>query len=288
LDTQLLKAFLAVAESGSFSAAADKIHLTQPAISKRIALLEEQLNTRLFDRIARQVSLTEAGLALLPRAELILREIANTQQLIDDLSGEVTGRLRLAISHHIGLHRLPPILKEFTRRYQDVAIDVDFMDSEKAYEAVLHDKFEVAAITLALKPHEKIAAHCVWPDPLVFMAAKRHPLTRLPKKSLEALCRYPAIIPSLSTYTGRIIRKLFEERGLPLKTALDTNYLETIKMMTTIGLGWSVLPASMLDGELVKLEIPDVSLIRNLGYIHHREKTLSNAARAFIKLLDSV
>ena len=219
--------------------------------------------------------------------ELILREMANTRQLIDDLSGEVAGHLRLAISHHIGLHRLPPILKEFTQKYPKVTIDVDFMDSEKAYEAVQHGKFEVAAITLALRPHEKIAAHCIWPDPLIFMAAKYHPLAQLSSITLKELCQYPAIIPSLSTYTGRIIRNLFDEQGLPLKTALDTNYLETIKMMATIGLGWSVLPASMLDAEVVKLEIPNISLSRELGYIHHQEKTLSNAARAFINLLNA-
>ncbi len=90
MDTQLLEAFLAVAETGSFSAAAERVHITQPAISKRIAQLEGILGRRLFDRISRTISLTEAGRALLPRAERILLELRATRQAIQDLSGHVS------------------------------------------------------------------------------------------------------------------------------------------------------------------------------------------------------
>ena len=106
MDTQNLKAFLLVAESGSFSLAAEKLHLTQPADSKRVAQLEEQLDTHLFDRIGRNVSITEAGEALLPHARAVQLELQAAEQSVRDLAGEVTGQLRLATSHHIGLHRL--------------------------------------------------------------------------------------------------------------------------------------------------------------------------------------
>ena len=151
MDNQNLKAFITVAELGSFSEAADSLYLTQSAISKRIALLEQQIGKRLFDRIARQVSLTEAGNELLPRARRILQEYENALQAINDLSGEASGTLRLAISHHLGLHRLPPILKQFAQQYPNVTLDIEFMDSEKAYEQVLHGESEVAVITLALE-----------------------------------------------------------------------------------------------------------------------------------------
>ena len=289
MDTQLLEAFIAVAESGSFSIAAERIHVTQPAVSKRIALLEEQLNSRLFDRIARSVTLTEAGAALLPRANHILREIADTAQAINDLSGDISGRLRLAISHHIGLHRLPPILKQFAQNYSDVTIDVDFMDSEKAYEGILQGRFEVAVITLAPEAHPKIEAKTIWPDPLVFMVSEDHPLfskNATPKNpTLDNLRNYPAILPGLSTYTGRMTRALFEQQNVPLPPTMTTNYLETIKMMVSIGLGWSLLPKSMLEDGIRTVEIPNIQIQRELGYIHHREKSLSNAAKAFIHLL---
>jgi DNA-binding transcriptional LysR family regulator len=290
MDTQLLEAFIAVAESNSFSGAAEKIHLTQPAVSKRIALLEEQLNCRLFDRIARSVTLTEAGEALLPRANHILQEIAGTTQAINDLSGEITGRLRLAISHHIGLHRLPPILKQFAQNYPEVTIDVDFMDSEKAYEGILQGRFEVAAITLAPEAHPKIEAKIIWPDPLVFMVSEDHPLLaksqlKETNPTLENLRNHPAILPGLGTYTGRMTRALFEQQNVPLPPTMTTNYLETIKMMVSIGLGWSLLPKSMLEPGIRAVAISGIQIHRELGYIHHREKSLSNAAKAFIHLL---
>ncbi len=152
MDSQLLEAFIAVAETGSFSAAAERVHVTQPAISKRIAQLEEQLDCRLFDRFSRTIYLTEAGHALRPRAERILRELADTRQAIHDLSGQVAGKLHIAISHHIGLHRLPPVLKRFAGLNPEVSLEVDFMDSEVGYEGVLQGRFEVAVVSAGTPP----------------------------------------------------------------------------------------------------------------------------------------
>lgn len=286
MDTQLLEAFLAVAETGSFSLAADKVHLTQPAISKRVAQLESQLETRLFDRIARTTTLTEAGRALLPRAERILQELTETRQAIRDLSGDVAGRLRLAISHHIGLHRLPALLKDFAGRYAEVTVDVEFMDSEVAYEAILHGKFEVAVITLSPEQHPRIVANTVWSDPLLLVVSADHPLSFSASVRLPELCQYPAILPGENTYTGRMIKQAFTRKGINLQASMATNYLETIKMLVSVGLGWSMLPTTMMDASIAQLHCPGMHLSRKLGYIHHREKTLSNAARAFIQLLE--
>lgn len=107
MDLANLNAFIAIAETGSFSGAGERLHLTQPAISKRIAGLEQQLKVRLFDRLGREVGLTEAGRALLPRAYQILNVLDDTRRALTNLTGEVSGRLTLATSHHIGLHRLP-------------------------------------------------------------------------------------------------------------------------------------------------------------------------------------
>lgn len=108
MDLASLNAFIAIAETGSFSEAGERLHLTQPAVSKRIASLEQQLSVRLFDRLGREVSLTEAGRALLPRAYQILNVLDDTRRALSNLSGDISGRLTLATSHHIGLHRLPP------------------------------------------------------------------------------------------------------------------------------------------------------------------------------------
>ncbi|MCJ8268451.1 MAG: LysR family transcriptional regulator, partial [Psychrosphaera sp.] len=107
MDTQNLQAFYTTATVGSFSEAAKQLHLTQPAVSKRIANLEAQLGCSLFDRIGRQISLTQAGNALLPKARSILQQIQGVVRLMDDISGNITGQLSIATSHHIGMHRLP-------------------------------------------------------------------------------------------------------------------------------------------------------------------------------------
>ena len=287
MDNQNLKAFITVANSGSFSESAEQLHLTQSAISKRIAQLEHQIGKKLFDRIARRVTLTEAGTELLPRALRILQEYENALQAINDLSGEASGTLRLAISHHLGLHRLPPVLKQFAQQYPKVTLDIEFMDSEKAYEQVLHGQSEVAIITLALESHHNIHSQKIWNDPLRFICAQDHPLTTLTKPELKDLAEYPIILPGLNTYTGRIIQNLFQQEGIPLKAPMSTNYLETISTMVEIGLGWSVLPETLVR-ELHVMPFEQVSIARELGYIHHMKRSLSNAAVAFLGMMDAV
>lgn len=190
MDLANLNAFIAIAETGSFSGAGERLHLTQPAISKRIAGLEQQLKVRLFDRLGREVGLTEAGRALLPRAYQILNVLDDTRRALTNLTGEVSGRLTLATSHHIGLHRLPPVLRTFTREYPNVALDIQFLDSEVAYEEILHGRAEVAVITLAPEPHSLVRATPVWDDPWI---SWWRPNTAWPITALSALPTLPAI-----------------------------------------------------------------------------------------------
>ena len=285
MDNQSLKAFVTVANCGSFSQAAEQLHLTQSAVSKRIANLEHQTGKKLFDRIARQVSLTEAGNALLPRAQHILQEYAAAVQAINDLSGDTKGTLHIAISHHLGLHRLPPTLKAFASKYPEVNLNIEFMDSEKAYEQVLQGKSEVAVITLALEQHPNIYSRRIWSDPLQFICASNHTLAKIDRPSLKDLAQYPVILPGINTYTGRIIQNLFESQGIPLTAPMSTNYLETISTMVEIGLGWSMLPQTLIKN-LHVMPIKHSRVARELGYIHHTKRSLSNAAVAFIKMLE--
>lgn len=287
MDVQNLKAFVAVAECASFSAAAQQLHLTQPAISKRIALLENELDTALFDRIGRRARLTQAGDRLLIRARSVLQELRLADQEIRDLSATVSGSLNIATSHHIGLHRLPPVLRQFSDRYPEVRLNIEFTDSEKAHDAVLRGDIELAIITMALDESSHIDARTLWHDPLVFVAGPDHPLCQQKPLTLPELAARENVLPSLDTYTGQIVKRLFEQQKLALDTLMTTNYLETIKMMVNVGLGWGVLPRTMLDSSLVELEVPGHSLSRELGYIVHQRHSLSNAARAMVDLLSA-
>lgn len=281
-----LKAFIIVAEYQSFSQAAERLHLTQPAVSKRIALLESQIGARLFDRIGRTVSLTEAGRTLEPRARDILARVEDTQRIIGGLEGSVTGPLSMATSHHIGLWRLPEVLKDYARQYPDVTLDLHFMDSEIAHEQIKQGNLELGVITLAPTHHERLASTLIWRDDLVFMCSKEHPLSESKQMQLSDFAEFPAILPDMTTFTGRIVKDLFDQCGLRLTMSMSTNYLETIRMLVTIGLGWSVLPRTMVGADLIELQVEGVSISRELGVIHHRNRTLSNAGRAFLELLN--
>jgi len=287
MDLATLNAFIAIAETGSFSLAGERLHLTQPAVSKRLAALESQLKVRLFDRLGREVSLTEAGRALLPRAYQILNVLDDTRRALTNLTGDVSGRLCLATSHHIGLHRLPPLLRTFTRRFPEVNLDIRFLDSEIAYEEVLHGRAELAVITLAPQTAAPVSATRVWDDPLDFVVAPEHPLAQKAGITLADVARYPAVFPGGNTFTHHIAQRLFEREGLTPNITMSTNYMETIKMMVSIGIAWSVLPRTMLDEQVVRLPLPDVQLRRQLGYIVHTDRTLSNAAKAFMTLLEA-
>lgn len=286
MDTQDLRIFLSVAEHGSFSIAAEHVHLTQPAVSKRIANLEQELGVRLFDRISRKISLTEAGSIFQSRARTLIHELEITQSAMTSLKHGPAGSLALAISHHLGLHRFPPLLQEYAARYSEVILDVRFVDSERAYEAVVQGSVDIAVITLAPEPQPSVKAHLLWDDPLYFVCARNHPLADLEQPTLADLSMHGCLLPSLATYTGRIIKQQFDHQGLALKPVMTTNYLETLAKMTEIGLGWSVLPSTLLTDALLKLKIGS-PLQRQLGVIHHHQRTLSRAAEALLDLLQT-
>lgn len=290
MDTQSLQAFLAVAETQSFSRAAEQLHLTQPAISKRIATLESQVEARLFDRIGRRIALTEAGSVLLPQARRILFTVEDSRRALANLSGQVSGPLTLATSHHIGLHRLPPVLKQYTQRYPSVALDLHFLDSEFAYRGVRDGSLEIAVVTLAPHPVEQLHVVELWRDRLCFVCASDHPLAAQAHQSalsLVDLCQHNCVMPGAKTFTGSLIAQRFEQAGLELPVSMATNYLETLKMMCSVGLGWSLLPEIMVDSDLVELSVDTPPIYRPLGYLVHTSRTLSNAALRMIEQLEN-
>ncbi|MDE2407111.1 MAG: LysR family transcriptional regulator [Xanthomonadaceae bacterium] len=284
MDLANLAAFVAVAEHGGFSAAAEQLHITQPAVSKRIAQLEASLDARLFDRLGRQVVPTEAGRTLLPRAQRLLADADDARRALREVGEGVGGTLRFATSHHIGLHRLPPLLRRFAGKYPQVELDIRFMDSEQAWNEVLQGRIELALTTLgpATPP---LQATSLWHDPLCFVAAATHPLAQRKTLALADLSAHSAVLPDPGTFTHRIVAEAFASRGLPLRLRMTTHSLETLKMLASVGLAWSVLPQTLLDRSLRVLPLRGVKLSRELGLVTHTGRTPSRAAQAFTQLL---
>ena len=284
MDSNSLRAFLTIVDQGSFSEAAELLHLTQPAISKRLAALENQLGVSLIDRSHRQIRLTEAGTRLLPHARRILDEIHNARVSLSPDNEELAGELQIIASHHIGLHHLPNWLRKFTSDYPEVRLNLQFMESDAAYAQMRKRNAELAFVTLSDSMESHFMVYEQWPDPMAFVVGPEHELAARKSVTLKDLARYPAILPDTTTATYRAVSRLFLEANLPLQQQIPTNYLETIKMMTSVGLGWSVLPISMLDESSHKLDI-GFSVSRVLGAVGLSGRQLSLAAKALLEIV---
>lgn len=284
LDLHALQAFVAVARWESFSGAAEHLFLTQPAVSKRVAGLEASLGQPLFDRIGRRVTLTEAGRALLPRARALLEEAEALTRVVAAAGDSIAGPLIMGTSHHIGLRRLPPVLRSFTQQFPEVQLDIRFMSSEAACLAVEAGELELAVVTLPRGREPRLTSTAVWDDPLEVTVSPQHPLARKRRVSLEQLVAHPAVLPGADTYTRSILMEALRPYELAPRVVMSTDYLETLRMLVATGLGWSLLPADMAKPELVHLSTP-LNLSRQLGIVEHRRRNRSRAAEAMCQLL---
>lgn len=294
MDFNTLEVFVSAADTGSFSRAAEHCFMTQSAVSKRIASLEADLGTALFDRVGRNIHLTEAGETFLASSRRLLADLQASREAVRTLGEDVAGRLKLATSHHVGIHRLPPVLREFVRRFPAVELDLVFMDSEQACAGVAEGSLELAIVTLPDKPAAKLETQLIWPDPLVIVAAPDHPLVcKQPRRSRQrppqTLVEHAAVLPGRGTVTRRILLNALEPHGVSPRTSLETNYLETIKMLVSVGIGWSALPANMLDDSVAKVPVRGLAMRRELGCVTQRDRSLTRAAEALrVLLVDSV
>ncbi len=287
MQTEAIRAFVTVCDQGSFQAAANALHLSQPTISKRLASLETRLGHELFDRVGRGVALTEAGRAYLPHARELLAVVQDGRRALDNLHVETTGPLRLALSHHVGLHRMPEVLRAYVARHPNVTPEIVFLDSEAACRSVVNGDCELAVITLPTPPHPGLVEDCIWNDPMSVFVGQDHALANAGQVNVADLARYPAVLPPVESYTYDIVAAALAPYGLPLDPRMTSHYLETLRMLAGVGIGWTVLPTSMQHPELTRLELPGVHIERRLGAIRHPRRSLSNAARALLTMLDA-
>ncbi len=315
MDIAALQAFIAVARDKSFSKASERLFITQPAVSKRVAALEAELGVELFNRIARSVSLTEAGSQLLDKAQALVAQAEELQRFASNLDDEIAGNLTVSIAHHIGLYRMQPILRRFKNQFPKVHLDIRFEDSEQAFHSVEQGDSEFAVITLPKSLPTNIYAETVWHDELDIVVAQDHALAQSGRERLvlAELAQYPCVLTAKETETHQILQRLFAKNKLDLQVQMQTNSLETLKMLVGAGIGWSLLPTTMLSKERLNkavlqqgisykerlaegstTQITQSSLVvldtghklkRELGLVLHSKRSLSNAAGALRELI---
>ncbi|BCU65953.1 hypothetical protein F941_00395 [Acinetobacter bouvetii DSM 14964 = CIP 107468] len=284
MNLAAFEAFVKVMETGSISLAADQLFITQPAVTKRIHSLEEYFGVKLFESAGRGVQPTHASHSLLPKVKSWLNELGDIHNTLSHEQGQVQGKLKIGTSHHIGLHHLPSHLRNYVQQFPEVTLDVHFVDSEQAHEQVLAGDLELAFLTLPPQLDERLKYVTIWNDPLVFAASPFHPLAQKQNLSLEDLIQYPSLLPASQTYTSQITLAEFEKQGVKPKITMSNNPLESIRMLVSIGLGWSVLPKTLLNQDLKQLDIP-LEMNRQLGMVWHPARTQSKAAEALVNIM---
>ena len=284
MNLAAFEAFVKVMETGSISMAADLLFITQPAVTKRIHSLEDYFGVKLFESAGRGVQATHAAHSLLPKVKSWLNELGDIHHTLSHEQGEVRGKLKIGTSHHIGLHHLPAHLKNYVQQFPEVKLDVHFVDSEQAHEQVLAGDLELAFLTLPPQGDDRLKYITIWEDPLVFVVAPFHPLAQKKNLKLEDLTEYPSLLPAAQTYTSQITLAEFEKKGLKPKISMSNNPLESIRMLVSIGLGWSVLPKTLLNQDLHQLDIR-FEMNRQLGMVWHPARTQSRAVQELIEMM---
>lgn len=282
MNLAAFEAFVKVMETGSISVAAEQLFITQPAVTKRIHSLEEYFDVKLFESAGRGIQPTHAARSLLPKVKSWLTELGEIHHTLSHEHTQVQGRLKIGTSHHIGLHHLAEPLKHYVQQFPQVTLDVHFVDSEQAHEQVLAGELELAFLTLPPVGDERLNYVTLWNDPLVFVAAPFHPLAQQSQLQLKNLIAYPSLLPAAHTYTSQITLSEFEKQGLKPKISMSNNPLESIRMLVSIGLGWSVLPKTLLNQDLKQLDL-NLNMNRQLGMVWHPARIQSKAAKALIE-----
>ncbi len=286
MDIELLKTFLSVARLKSFTLAAKELQLTQPALSKRIKRLEAMVDSQLFDRVGNHVVVTEAGQLLQQQAPKIISDIEDAVQNIRDLSGKVSGELHIGTSHYIGLHLLPNYLEQYVDTFEQVDVNIEFIDSELAYERVLSGDLELALLTFPAQKDPRLEHQLIWKERLAIVCHKDYALAH-EDTPLEQLQHYPCILPPAHTFPRELFEVQLEKAGVTLGKVKTANYLEVIAKLVACKMGWTLLPTRLLTEPLVSLSSKQFLSDRDMGIIYRTNKTLSNASQELVKLLKS-
>lgn len=284
-----IRAFLAVAETLSFSQAAQQMHLSQSALSTLIGRLEDAFGTRLFERTTRSVALTAAGEVLASHADQLLSDIDRTVAAVRDVSALRRGRVALAALPSLAARIVPRLFSTFSAQYPDIKLSLADTLSEPAFELVRDGRVDFA-ITAANPAYGDLDYIPLTTDTFVLLAARSHPLGRAGGSVRLADTLSSAHI-SMSRHTS--VRQYVEaaalQNGVGFHPAFEIDHLATIGAMVAEGLGVAALPtmaADVIDTEgLVRRPLVGPVIRRSIGVVKRREGALTPAAEAMLALL---
>jgi DNA-binding transcriptional LysR family regulator len=286
MELSQLETFLAVAEERSFSKAATRLHRTQPAVSQVIRKLEASIGESLFDRAARDGSLTAAGVLLRDYAQRLVALRREATSALGELKSLERGRLQLAANEYTCMYLLP-VMDAFRREYPHVSVTVHRTLASHVPEELNLRTFELGVISFRPDP-EHFRTIAVYGDSLAFIVSPEHPLARAGRVSINELGGQNFIAHNVTSPLRRKVIEAFQRYRTPLNMGIELPTIEAIKRFVAMGNGVALVPhltvvGELARGELVRVAVTELEMKRVLRLAHRREATLSYAAMAFLR-----
>jgi DNA-binding transcriptional LysR family regulator len=292
LDSRQLRAFSILARTGSFTATAQELHLSQSAISHAMKALEQEIGCRLLDRMGKTVVLNQAGEQLLVHVEKVLQEMDTARAELGRLGKWGSSRLRIGASTTACQHVLPAVLREFKESFPQCAISIEPGDTPEMIDALRAHRIDLA-VNLEPRREEPLEFRPLFADELVFITSPLHPWAQAGKVVRDEIPRQHYILYGKGSYTFQMIERYFREEQIVLHSLLDLGNMEAIKELVKLGLGVSILAPwtarkELGEKSLVALPLGRRKLKRRWGVLHWRGRRLSLAEETFVGLCESV
>jgi DNA-binding transcriptional LysR family regulator len=291
MELHHLETFLAVAEERSFSRAAVRLHRTQPAVSQVIRKLEAAVGETLFDRAARDGSLTAAGVLLRDYALRLLALRREASSALGELKSLESGRLQLAANEYTCMYLLPAI-DRYRREFPHITVAVHRMLASRIPDELNLRTFELGMLSFRPDPaHFRSIA--VYADTLAFIVSPSHPLAGAKRVSISQLGEETFIAHNVASPLRRKVIEAFQRHRTPLNMGIELPTIEAIKRFVAMGNGVALIPhltvaQELKSGELVRIPVEDLEARRILRLVHRRQATLSYAARAFLRTIKTL
>ena len=292
LDSRQLRAFSILARTGSFTATAKELHLSQSAISHAMKALEQEIGCRLLDRMGKTVVLNQAGEQLLVHVEKVLQEMATARVELGRLGKWGSSRLRIGASTTACQYVLPAVLREFKESFPQCAISIEPGDTPEMIDALRAHRIDLA-VNLEPRREEPLEFRPLFTDELVFVTSPLHPWALAGRVTRDEIPRQHYILYGKGSYTFRMVEDYFREDKVVLHSQLDLGNMEAIKELVKLGLGISIMAPwtvrkELSEKSLVALPLGRRKLKRRWGVLHWRGRRLSLAEETFVGLCESV
>ncbi len=289
MNLNQLRTFYEVAKNLSFSIAAKKLFLTQPAVSIQVKQLEEDLGIKLFRKVGQKIQLSEAGKVLYSYAHQIFRLDKEAEQAISDLKNLKRGLLSIGTTKTYAKYTISPFITRFHSEYPNVKVILHEGSSSEMVDSLFDSKIEIALAAqvqkrrgLELIPFRK--------ERLVLISSFSHPLAQRDKVNIRDLAHEPIIMREEGSGTRSVVLKLFEENGIKPFAILQTSNVDFIKEMVMDGEAVSFVVDSAIEkevteGKLKIIPIEGIDLFLNVSIVFLEGELLSHAARVFLNIL---